>query len=115
MQPTVLAAASGGGVRRWLGCVQDLGRRNDAVTTHRSDLSLLRAGIFQEVLAGTFGAIEADTWSCNPHFVGTAVTPVCFEEERHGQSPQEVQLRHGYSFLFLVFCCKGYSTFLKQR
>lgn len=111
MQPSVLAAASGGEVRHWLGCVQDLGR-NDAVTTHWSDLSLLRAGIFQEVLADSF---RVRLWSCNPHFVGTTVTPVCFEEEQHGWSLQEVQLRHGYSLLPLVSCCKGYSASLNQR
>lgn len=60
MQPSVLAAASGDGVRHWLAYVQDLGRRNDAVTTHWSDVSLLRAVFFQEVLAGTCRAIEAN-------------------------------------------------------
>lgn len=42
VQPSVLATASGDGVQCWLACVQDLGRRNGAVTTHWSDVSLLR-------------------------------------------------------------------------
>lgn len=114
VQPSVLASASGNTVWCWLGWVQDLERRKDAATTHWGDASLLRAGVFQEILAGTCGAIQTNHGAV----IFIQIRPLKLHsvlKKRDMNGPHRSCRQGSYSLLTLISSCNGHSTSLRQR